>query len=426
MPKKWQLRINGLTAKDEGQYTCVVSNGYGTLRHTFHIEALEFLNHKPILVDSTPSKTVMVNMAAEFRCDFKADLAFIVHWLRPAEHLRERGEVDDFDKNNKSNFEVVTYENGKPVMGNTLRINRTSLRDAGYYYCAAKTNLDMEVGELHLTVLEPGEAVLEAPQNISVPEGQPAVFSCRTNLELHRHTSWVRLFDNDIEELSVGTEVFKIDNVTAEDSGMYACVVGSDTAHLEHVASLTVLPDAVVTSPTVARAHYRMSVFAGVISLVAALLFVMSIVIFKRFKDERDQKQLAISNAKRITQWTKKVIIERQDAGGYGTDAPITAPVIHIVKQCSNRSRLGSENTTLTTVSEYELPLDPEWEFPRSDLVLSSVLGEGAFGKVGKIPVCSLTKHFKFSEHQNPSISEFLYNHSINSRPLIAILDLVD
>ena len=44
--------------------------------------------------------------------------------------------------------------------------------------------------------------------------------------------------------------------------------------------------------------------------------------------------------------------------------------------------RLGSESTTLTTVSEYELPLDPAWEFPRSDLKLCETLGEGAFGKV--------------------------------------------
>lgn len=35
-------------------------------------------------------------------------------------------------------------------------------------------------------------------------------------------------------------------------------------------------------------------------------------------------------------------------------------------------------------VSEYELPLDTDWEFPRSELELSEVLGEGAFGKVVK------------------------------------------
>lgn len=34
--------------------------------------------------------------------------------------------------------------------------------------------------------------------------------------------------------------------------------------------------------------------------------------------------------------------------------------------------------------TEYELPMDSDWEFPRGNLVLSEILGEGAFGKVVK------------------------------------------
>ena len=106
-----------------------------------------------------------------------------------------------------------------------------------------------------------------------------------------------------------------------------------------------------------------------------------------------------------------QVIVERQAAHS-DPDAPIVAPVIRIEKRQSNasvenrnsasarvpgikssssnnansgnsnRSRLGSENTTLTTISEYELPKDPAWEFDRSRLRLGPTLGEGAFGKV--------------------------------------------
>ena len=39
---------------------------------------------------------------------------------------------------------------------------------------------------------------------------------------------------------------------------------------------------------------------------------------------------------------------------------------------------LGDGNT----FSEYELPLDTQWEFPRENLVLHETVGEGAFGKV--------------------------------------------
>ena len=45
------------------------------------------------------------------------------------------------------------------------------------------------------------------------------------------------------------------------------------------------------------------------------------------------------------------------------------------------RNRLSSE---LTAVSEYEIPLDKEWEFIRNSLTLGKPLGEGAFGQVVK------------------------------------------
>ena len=57
--------------------------------------------------------------------------------------------------------------------------------------------------------------------------------------------------------------------------------------------------------------------------------------------------------------------------------SPITAPTVRIERQpSSSRLRLGSENTTLTSLSEYELPLDPDWEFPRDQLTIGATLGE--------------------------------------------------
>lgn len=41
--------------------------------------------------------------------------------------------------------------------------------------------------------------------------------------------------------------------------------------------------------------------------------------------------------------------------------------------------RLSSD---LTALSEYEIPLDREWEFPRDRLTVGKTLGEGAFGVV--------------------------------------------
>ena len=48
-------------------------------------------------------------------------------------------------------------------------------------------------------------------------------------------------------------------------------------------------------------------------------------------------------SAETITQWTKKVIIERQSAH-FDPDAPITAPVIRIEKQSSSTNVNNNAN----------------------------------------------------------------------------------
>lgn len=53
-------------------------------------------------------------------------------------------------------------------------------------------------------------------------------------------------------------------------------------------------------------------------------------------------------------------------------------PVVKIEKQKSRPGKLDS------MVSEYELPLDSDWEFPRDQLTMGKSLGEGAFGRVVK------------------------------------------
>lgn len=53
-------------------------------------------------------------------------------------------------------------------------------------------------------------------------------------------------------------------------------------------------------------------------------------------------------------------------------------PVVKIEKQKTRSGKIDS------VVSEYELPMDSDWEFPRDQLTMGKSLGEGAFGKVVK------------------------------------------
>ena len=138
--------------------------------------------------------------------------------------------------------------------------------------------------------------------------------------------------------------------------------------------------------------HCFLKVIAIVSASVLIPLIVFIIWLAKRWHKEHKERKLAVANAHAVTQWTKKVIIERRQ--NENTDE-VSAPEIHIVKsrpsvntssagpsRLSSRSRFGSQNTTLTNITEYELPLDICWEFPREQICLEKVIGEGAFGKV--------------------------------------------
>lgn len=63
-------------------------------------------------------------------------------------------------------------------------------------------------------------------------------------------------------------------------------------------------------------------------------------------------------------------------------------PVVKIEKQ----KTVHSNSTSDVQISEYELPMDSEWEIPRDSLFLGKSLGEGAFGKVVKGEGHSLLK----------------------------------
>ena len=85
------LKIHGLLKSDEGDYTCIVSNSYGVIRRTQKVEVLQFIEDVPILMEQSDNLTLIEGMNAEFDCKFRSDLSMVVHWLRPAEHLRKQG-----------------------------------------------------------------------------------------------------------------------------------------------------------------------------------------------------------------------------------------------------------------------------------------------------------------------------------------------
>ena len=292
MDDHFSLKISKLSPSEEGNYTCVVTNEYGQIRRTFSVETAPFLQHTPLLVETSPNATVMEGMPARLRCKFRSDLATQVMWLRPKQGMT--GLEEHFDRNDKQNFRFLKDPaTGRPVTGGTLTIPKTAASDSGLYFCIAKTRVDLTPGFLHLTVLAKDEAITEAPSNVTAAAGADVALTCRTHLELHRHMSWVRLKEDAIVELAQGTEVLKIENVTEADAGVYACVVGTNVAHAHLVAHLEVRERLPVA--TFAPGDSKgMAVIAGTLSVLAFLLLVLTVYIFNRCRSERTKKKAAI------------------------------------------------------------------------------------------------------------------------------------
>jgi fibroblast growth factor receptor 2 len=65
-------------------------------------------------------------------------------------------------------------------------------------------------------------------------------------------------------------------------------------------------------------------------------------------------------------------------------------PIVRIEK---HRATLAGNVNDPNLISEYEFPIDLNWEFPRCNLELGKALGEGAFGKVVMADAHDLVKN---------------------------------
>lgn len=138
--------------------------------------------------------------------------------------------------------------------------------------------------------------------------------------------------------------------------------------------------------PLTARPHpILVNVLVFVLFLFFGMGIVVTIYVIHRLKREKMKKLIAVETMRAavVTQWTKKVIVEKQNlVNAQNVQESLLMPVVKIEKQKSTVT--AEENSGSGCISEYELPLDSAWELSRDQLTLGNTLGEGAFGKVVK------------------------------------------
>uniref|UniRef100_A0A1A9X2U1 receptor protein-tyrosine kinase n=1 Tax=Glossina brevipalpis TaxID=37001 RepID=A0A1A9X2U1_9MUSC len=169
--------------------------------------------------------------------------------------------------------------------------------------------------------------------------------------------------------------ILNFTNVTHREEGWYTCVASNTLGHSLASAYMKVV-DKLPHRDSIFRGH---PVWITAVAIVVVLLFLLGTVfiiyVLRKLKHEKLLKQ----RIETVHQWTKRVIIYRP-AASEGSACDLQMPVIKIEKQRTTFTTSSSD--PVNGFNEYEFPLDSNWEIPRSQLVLDSILGEGAFGRV--------------------------------------------
>lgn len=405
---RYSLTIHDVEDDDTDMYACKAFNEHGILWKNFTVKVIDDMFQDEGMDFDTSVKNDSPEKYSKFFVQQQKDVTLIakpagskVVLKCPHEGITSFANVT-WLKNSQSPTRTldkeIIFRKWSMIMYNLMT------EDSGNYTCIL-THGDENINSTF--ILEVQERVNHKPiirdgypTNQTVYVGDQARFECRFISDLQPHVRWLRHYTvngsynyNDSfpyvtpiqnkDPNITDPHILVINNVTFEDEEWYTCLAGNSLGYAYKTVYLNVIPhpteenrtDNVVTMPLTHGFRGLQAWTIVVICMVAIGVVSTGVAVLAYRAAASQQQKLSLANAQNHIIIKKKVVLERQDSD---TSQTSVAPLVKI--DCP-RGRLSSE---LTTVSEYELPLDPEWEFPRERLVLGKPLGEGAFGQVMK------------------------------------------
>ncbi|XP_068404782.1 fibroblast growth factor receptor 2 isoform X8 [Eschrichtius robustus] len=293
------------------------------------------------------------------------------------------------------------------LIGEYLQIKGATPRDSGLYACTAARNVDSETVYFMVNVTDAissgddeddtdgSEDFVSENGNSkrapywtntekmekrlhAVPAANTVKFRCPAGGNPAPTMRWLKNGKEFKQEHRIGGYKVRnqhwsliMESVVPSDKGNYTCVVENDYGSINHTYHLDV----------VERSPHRPILQAGLPANASAVVGGDVEFVCKVYSDAQPH-----------IQWIKHV---EKNGSKYGPDG---LPYLKVLKVSAESSSSMNSNTPLvriTTrlsstadtpmlagVSEYELPEDPKWEFPRDKLTLGKPLGEGCFGQV--------------------------------------------
>uniref|UniRef100_A0A8C5R886 Fibroblast growth factor receptor n=1 Tax=Leptobrachium leishanense TaxID=445787 RepID=A0A8C5R886_9ANUR len=272
--------------------------------------------------------------------------------------------------------------------------------DKGTYTCIVENEygsinhtylLDVIERSSHRPILQAG-----LPANTTVYLGGDAEFVCKVYSDAQPHIRWVRYIEKngsrfDVDGLpyvkvlkhsginSSSAEVLKLHNVTEADAGEYICTVSNYIGEANRSAWLTVehiSPDPRTSTEETTLPYYtEIGIYTGAAFLIACMAVFCIVFHIKRGSRKKD-----FSGPPVVHKLSKRIPLHRQVTVSADSSSSMnsTTPLVRITARLLS----SADTMLLPNVSEYELPHDPKWEFPRDKMTLGKPLGEGCFGQV--------------------------------------------
>uniref|UniRef100_A0A8C1ZIA1 Fibroblast growth factor receptor n=1 Tax=Cyprinus carpio TaxID=7962 RepID=A0A8C1ZIA1_CYPCA len=401
------MEIADVTYEDSGVYLCVLRGTKEALRN-FTITVTDAAgsgddDEDNGLDDAAPYWThtqrmekklyaVPAGNTVKFRCPATGSPLPTIRWLKNGREFRGEHRIGGIK---------LRHQHWSLVMESVVPSDR------GNYSCVLENKYGSIAHTYLLDVLErsPHRPILQAglPKNTTAVVGGDAQFLCKVYSDAQPHIQWLKHIEMNgsrygpdgipyvkiVKVLSKSLwsdqalKFLYLTNITMEDAGEYTCLAGNSIGFSHQSAWLTVLSgrfEDVAKEMDLMEAKYTDIIIyaSGFLALVMAIV----IVVLCRMQVHPSQEPFDTLPVQKLS----KFPLRRQYSVESNSSGKSSASLMRVARLSSSCSPM------LAGVMEFELPYDPDWEFPRENLTLGKPLGEGCFGQVVRAEAYGINK----------------------------------